>query len=69
VEFTAALRPNPQAAIGGQVGLTTAQLFMRFGLTETLKIAGQPDQQIAIVLPKFPTAAPPSPAQPMPLYP
>jgi type VI secretion system protein ImpL len=69
VEFTVALRPNPQAASGGQVGLATAQLFMRFGLTATLKVAGQPAQQIAIILPNFPTAAPPPPAAPMPLYP
>ncbi|HEX3996046.1 MAG TPA: hypothetical protein VHX39_33160, partial [Acetobacteraceae bacterium] len=69
VKFAVALRPNPQAASGGQVGLTTARLFMRFGLTETLKVAGQPDRQIAIVLPNFPTAAPPPPAQAMPLYP
>ena len=64
VGFTVALQPNPNAAVGGNAGLTSAQAFMRLGLTGTLRTPGQPDKQLAVMLPYFPTAAPLAPSGP-----
>ena len=58
VGFTVPLQRNPDAAAGGDAGLTSAQLFMRFGLTATIRTPGQPDKRQPVVLPVFPTAAP-----------
>ncbi|HLW69701.1 MAG TPA: type VI secretion system protein [Candidatus Binataceae bacterium] len=49
---------SPAAASVGPANLTTAQVFMRFGLTATIRVAGQPDKRQPVSLPIFPTAAP-----------
>lgn len=58
LEYSVKLAPNPKAAAGGETGLTAATLFLRFALTATLRMPGQPDKHQPVALPNFPTAAP-----------
>jgi type VI secretion system protein ImpL len=58
IGFTVKLIPNPDAAAGGNPALTQAQVFMRLGLSATVRTPGQPDKVQALALPIFPTAAP-----------
>jgi type VI secretion system protein ImpL len=58
VGFTVALQRNPNAVSGGDSGLATARLFMRFALSGVVRVPGQPDSHPPLVLPVFPVAAP-----------
>jgi hypothetical protein len=58
IGFAVKLVPNPHAAAGGNSGLTEAQVFMRLGLSATVRTPGQPDKVQGVALPLFPTAAP-----------
>jgi hypothetical protein len=58
IGFTVKLIPNPDAAAGGNPGLTQAEVFMRLGLSATVRTPGQPDKVQALASPVFPTAAP-----------
>jgi hypothetical protein len=67
IGFAVKLVPNPHAAAGGNSGLTEAQVFMRLGLSATVRTPGQPDKVQGLALPLFPTAAPGSVAARAPI--
>ncbi|MGB7951962.1 MAG: hypothetical protein WCH75_30105, partial [Candidatus Binatia bacterium] len=56
--FKVPLRPNPDAAIGGVDTIKEAQVYMRISLSAVIKVPGKPEQQVPVVLPFFPAAAP-----------
>lgn len=58
IEFVPNLAKNPNAVTGGDTGLTSAQIFMRWALTGIIHIPQQPDKRVPVTLPVFPSAAP-----------
>ena len=59
VLMTVPLQRNPEAAAGGApVSTDVARLFLRLHLTAIIRMPGQPDKRVAVILPSFPSAAP-----------
>jgi type VI secretion system protein ImpL len=58
IEFVPNLAKNPAAVSGGDTGLISARIFMRWALTGIVRIPQQPDKRVPVALPVFPQAAP-----------
>lgn len=58
------IKPNPEAANGGDTRVKIARLFMRIALTAIIHSPGHPDKRLPVALPDFPSAAPLPPVGP-----